>query len=261
MHVNVQKLEESLLPTRALLSKSNDELSTENCDTTNNDLLCVKHVSNSIDSLKDETLTNCKVKRKLCIQSKRNKSDKQDLPESDAKQCLGSMELGSNASLQEIDPITACNNGQCDSGKLTRQHSEPSDMYSAHNTVIDDDNSLPMANDGELVRQNSEPTLALAATPDAQSSSLKACTVNVKPPETASSDEPHAEDACTHDTQSPIVKNRFRTVYAVHTSTPSSLLRRNLATNDYILTPITNNDKSMSPITQSATKMTKAMQV
>ncbi|XP_011707891.1 PREDICTED: rho GTPase-activating protein 19 isoform X2 [Wasmannia auropunctata] len=59
---------------------------------------------------------------------------------------------------------------------------------------------------------------------------------------------------------SPMVKNRFRNVYAVHTSTPSSLLRRSLATNDYLLTPITNNDRSMSPITQSATKMTKAMQ-
>ncbi|XP_011339011.1 uncharacterized protein LOC105280288 isoform X2 [Ooceraea biroi] len=253
------KLEESLLPTRALLSKSNDELSTENCDTiSNNDLLCTKHMSNSVDSLKNETPTSCStVKRKLRTQSKREKFDERSL-QRDAKQSLGSMELSSNASLRDVDVVTACNDSQCDSGKLMRQLSEPLDVYSAHDTIDGDDS---LTKDSELVRQNSEPTLALVAMPNVQTSSSKASdTLNVKPSETASNVESHAEAACAHNMQSPIVKNRFINVYSVHTSTPSSLLRRSLATNDYILTPITNNDKSMSPITQSATKMTKAMQ-
>jgi len=243
-----------LLPTRALLSKSNDELSTENCDTINNDLLCAKHMSNSVDSLKNESLINRKIKRKLCIQSKKDKFDKQDL-QCNAKQSLGSMEFSSDTSLREINAMTTHNKN--DSGKLMRQFSEPLDMYSTHNTIDSDDSSMK---DSELVRQNSEPVLALAAMPNVQTSSLKACTSNIKPSKT-SNIEPHGEGAYAHNLHSPIVKNRFRNVYAVHTSTPSGLLRRSLATNDYILTPITNNDRSMSPITQSATKMTKAMQV
>lgn len=172
--------------------------------------------------------------------------------EHDTKQGLGSIELSLSTSLQEIN-VMINEDSQSDTGKLTRPLSEPPDLYSTHY-----DN---LTNDAELVRRNSESTLASIATLNVQNSLSKTCTSNVKLSEIISNVESHTESACTHNLQSPIVKNRFRNVYAVHTSTPSSLLRRSLATNDYILTPITNNDRSMSPITQSAIKMTKAMQV
>lgn len=292
----VQKLEDSLLPGRTLLSKSNDELSVENCDIkTNNDLLRAKNTSNNISSHNNNT-PNCKAKRKLCelsvngqeISNEENfdeiaeQSSKVDVSEDASidgdrfsllKTPVG---LGSSTSLQETDTTNALDERSCDiahvatssdslidAGKLTRQLSEPSDMYSAHSVVHRRDRS-PTTNDGELVRQKSEPTLPFVVRPDAQDdafSPLETRTLSVETSnETAPSVEPCVGNACAH--LSPIMRNRFRNVYAVHTSTPASLLRRSLATNDYMLTPITNNDdRSMSPITQSATKMSKAMQV
>lgn len=255
----IQKLEDSLLPARTLLSKSNDELSTDKCNTIDNNLLQTKHTSS--DSLNNETLTSHKVKSKLCNQSSdtRDELDEKNLQD-DAKQSLGSMELGMTTSSQKMNATINDNNSESNVGKLTRQLSEPPDMYSTHN-VIHCDNSL--TNNSELVRQKSEPMLAFTATTNVQTPPLKtpSCTPSVKSSETISNVESCTENACTHNLQSPIVRSRFKNVYAVHTSTPSSLLRQSLATNDYILTPITNSDKSMSPITQSATKMTKAMQV
>ncbi|XP_024882958.1 uncharacterized protein LOC112461808 isoform X2 [Temnothorax curvispinosus] len=249
------KLEDSFLPTRAVLSKSNDELSTENCDTINNDLLHAKHMS-SIDSIKNETLTNYKAKKKLSIDESINVKEELDGKDTqhDAKQDLGSIELSLSTSLQEINVIIN-EDSQSDTGKLTRPFSEPPNLYSTRNVTHCDN----LTNDG--MRRNSESTLASIATRNTvQVSPSETCTLNAKSSETTLNVDSHAESACTHNLQSPMVKNRFRNVYAVHTSTPSSLLRRSLATNDYILTPITNNDRSMSPITQSATKMTKAMQ-
>ncbi|TGZ49206.1 uncharacterized protein [Temnothorax longispinosus] len=249
------KLEDSFLPTRAVLSKSNDELSTENCDTINNDLLHAKHMS-SIDSIKNETLTNYKAKKKLSIDESINVKEELDGKDTqhDAKQDLGSIELSLSTSLQEINVIIN-EDSQSDTGKLTRPFSEPPNLYSTRNVTHCDN----LTND--CMRRNSESTLASIATRNTvQVSPSETYTLNAKSSETTLNVDSHAESACTHNLQSPMVKNRFRNVYAVHTSTPSSLLRRSLATNDYILTPITNNDRSMSPITQSATKMTKAMQ-
>ncbi|XP_012215297.1 rho GTPase-activating protein 24-like isoform X1 [Linepithema humile] len=248
------KLEDSLLPARTLLSKSNDELSTDTCNTIDNDLLQAKHMSS--DSLNNETLTSYKVKSKLCDQSPDMRDELDGKSVHDAKQSLGSMELGMATSLQETNAMTS-DNGESNAGKLTRQLSEPPDMYSTHN-VIHCDNSL--TNNTELVRQKSEPMLSFTVMTNVQTPPLKTCTPSMKSSETTLNVEPCTENACTRNLQSPIVRSRFRNVYAVHTSTPSSLLRQSLATNDYILTPITNSDKSMSPITQSATKMTKAMQ-
>ncbi|XP_072750140.1 uncharacterized protein [Anoplolepis gracilipes] len=246
------KLEDSLLPARMLLSKSNDEFSTENCDTTNNDLLHAKHLSSSVDSFTNETFTRCKVKKKLCNQSTNTKEelDEKNM-QHDTKQSLGLMELSWNTSLQEINVMPSDNKLSDD--KLTRQLDEPPDVCSTQNVNHCDNDSL--TNNDELVPHNSE---SITATPNVETSPKKICTSNKKSSETNLNVESRTENAC--NLQSPIVKNRFRNVYAVHTSTPSSLLRRSMVTNDYILTPITNNDKSMSPITQSATKMTKAMQ-
>ncbi|XP_011172974.2 uncharacterized protein LOC105205321 isoform X2 [Solenopsis invicta] len=250
------KLEDSFLPARGVLSKSNDELSTENCDTTSNDLLHAKHTS-SIDSIKNETLTNCKMKKKPSINESTNMRQELDGSSTQHDTKKGSIELSLSTSFQEINVITN-EDSQSDTSKLTRPLSEPPDleMYSTHSLTHCDN----LTNDGKLMRRNSESILPSVATLNVQNSSLKTFTSNVKSSEAPLNVELHAENACTFNLQSPRVKNRFRNVYAVHTSTPSSLLRRSLATNDYILTPITNNDRSMSPITQSATKMTKAMQ-
>jgi len=237
-----------------VLSKSNDELSTENCDITNNDLLHTKHMS-SIDSIKNETLTSCKAKKKVSIDKSTDMRDELDGKNTQHDTKQGSIELSLSTSLQEIN-VMINEDSQSDTDKVIRPFSEPPDLYSTYNITHYDN----LMNNGELVRRTSESTLTSVATSKIQNSPSKTCTSNVKSFETTLNVESHAENACTHNLPSPMIKNRFRNVYAVHTSTPSSLLR-SLATNDYILTPITNNDRSMSPITQSATKMTKAMQV
>lgn len=56
-------------------------------------------------------------------------------------------------------------------------------------------------------------------------------------------------------------QHKLRSVRDIHTSTPSNLLRQSLGCYDHIFTPILNDDNSTSPITQSATKMSRAMQV
>ncbi|XP_012535408.2 uncharacterized protein LOC105836129 [Monomorium pharaonis] len=246
------KLEDSFIPTRAVLSKSNDELSTENCDTTSNNLLHAKHTS-SIDSIKIGTLTNRKAKKKRSIDESTDVREELDEKNTqhDTKKGLGSIEFSSSS--QETNVMTN-EDSQFDADKLTRPFSEPPNLYSTRSAS----HCNNFMNDGKLARRNSESILTSVATPIIQNSPLKTCTLNIKSSEATLNVESHAENACTFNLQSPKVKNRFKNVY-VHTSTPS-LLRRSLATNDYILTPITNNDRSMSPITQSATKMTKAMQ-
>lgn len=201
-------------------------------------------------------MTSYKAKKKLSIDESPNTREELDGKDTqhDTKQGLGSVELSLSTSLQEIN-VMINEDSLSEAGKLTRPLSEPPDLYSTRNVTHCDN----LTNDG--MRRKSESTIASVATTNVQSSLLKTCASNVKSSETTSNVELHAENACTHNLQSPMVKNRFRNVYAVHTSTPSNFLRRSLATNDYILTPITNNDRSMSPITQSATKMTKAMQV
>ncbi|CAB0041734.1 unnamed protein product [Trichogramma brassicae] len=64
----------------------------------------------------------------------------------------------------------------------------------------------------------------------------------------------------SNNLHSPMVKSKLRFIHAAHTSTPSNLIRKNMTVNDYVLMPTTDDEKSMSPITQSTTKMTKAMQ-
>lgn len=203
-------------------------------------------------------MTNYKAKKRLSIDESTNTRDELDGEDiqHDTKQDSGLIELSLSTSLQEIN-VMINEDSQSDTGeKLTRPLSEPPDLHSTRNVTHCDN----LTNDG--VRRNySESTLtSTIATTNVQSSPSKPCALSVNSSEIILNVESHAENACMHNLQSPMVKNRFRNVYAVHTSTPSSLLR-NLATNDYILTPITNNDRSMSPITQSATKMTKAMQV
>ncbi|XP_031844081.1 uncharacterized protein LOC116431995 [Nomia melanderi] len=264
-------LEKSMLDTKVLFSKSDDELSMENCDTNNDSsLLHTKHISNSTGSLNTPTLRNYKDKRKAMLMRfadikeekpdekyydwSLNNSSKRDKESSDINDSIFSNIDDGSISLHEERFKTGNSKHDSDTVsnimRLSRQLSEPPDMYSSQNTLYE-------TRENELVRQSSEPTLSMSKTANVDMISSK-CFEDNKKPLVQSKMELNSDSACVH--LSPIVKNRLWNVYVTHTSTPSNLLRKSLVTNDYMLTPITNNDKSMSPITQSATKMTKAMQ-
>ncbi|XP_078043397.1 uncharacterized protein LOC144473420 [Augochlora pura] len=264
-------VERSMIERKVLFSKSDDELSMDNCDMNNDSsLLHTKHISNSTGSLNTPTLRNFKDKRKAMFikfaDIKEEKSDeryhnwslnnsiKECERDSYTNDSIFSNTGDESASFREEQ--FKIDNSRCDSNtvssivRLSRQLSEPPDMYSSQSTLYE-------TRENELVRQNSEPTLSMSKTTNVDVISSK-CFEDSKKPLEHSKIELHPDNACVH--LSPIVKNRLWNIYGTHTSTPSNLLRKSLVTNDYMLTPITNNDKSMSPITQSATKMTKAMQ-
>lgn len=266
MFVIMQNLEKSLLQTKVLLSKSDDELSMENCDTNNDSLLHAKHISNSTGSLNTPSLRSYKDKRKALLMRFVNIKEEQmddqyndwDIHKSDKgsniDESINSKSSNANVSLQDFDSkeLEQDNNITSNTARLSRQYSEPPDMYSSQTTLYE-------ISENELFRQSSEPTFSVSeATHHDMTPLIKRSEDNKKSVE-YSILESHTDNACVH--LSPVVKNRLWNVYVAHTSTPSNLLRKSLVTNDYMLTPITNNDKSMSPITQSATKMTKAMQV
>lgn len=260
MLVDVKDLEKSLLQTKMLLSKSDDELSVDNSDTNNESLLHTKHISNSTGSLNIPTLRNYKEKRRAMLMRFVNIKEEQldnsyhnyimDEPSKSFQEnsytddSMRSKSDG-NISLQEHFNIEESEQDD-NTVRLSRQMSEPPDMYSSQTTLHE-------TSENQLVKQNLRPTLR---TIDGISSS-KGSNDNTNTSEHTEA-ESNTDNACNI---SPIVKNRLWNVYVAHTSTPSNLLRKSLVNNDYMLTPITNNDKSMSPITQSATKMTKAMQV
>lgn len=254
----IQNLEKSLLQTKVLFSKSDDELSMENCEANSDSLLHTKHISNSTGSLNTPTIRNYKDKRKAMLMRFVNIKEEQtdeNYHEWSMNKTDDSIILKTddeNVSLEDIIKDTKRGRDTpIDSVRISRHLSEPPDMYSSQSTLYE-------TRENEFVRQSSEPTLSM----------LKATYVDVASSSKSSEDKKSLESlktelrtdtTCAH--LSPIVKNRLWNVYVAHTSTPSNLLRKSLVTNDYMLTPITNNDKSMSPITQSATKMTKAMQV
>ena len=253
-------LEKSLLQKKVLFSKSDDELSMENCDTNNDSLLHTKHISNSTGSLNTPTLRNYKDKRKAMLMRFVNIKEEQT-SEKDQEWSIDktndsriSKIEDENASLAEritIRELRRDDNTSINPDRPSRQLSEPPDMYSSQAASYE-------TRENELVRQSSEPTLSKSKATDVGMTSFSKNFEGNKKLLGPSKMELRTDNACSH--LSPIVKNRLWNVYVAHTSTPSNLLRKSLVTNDYMLTPITNNDKSMSPITQSATKMTKAMQ-
>lgn len=255
-------LEKSLLQTKVLFSKSDDELSMENYDTNNDNFLHTKHISNSTGSLNTSTLKSYKDKRKAVLMKfiniKEQMNDQyhnwpvhKSNKGSYVDESINSKPSNTNISLQDFNSKEfEDNNTAINTIRTSRQLSEPPDMYSSQNTLYETSKS-------ELFRQNSEPIIAQKAIHGNMASITNYIEDNKKIME-HSKLESQIDSACVH--LSPVVKNRLWNVYVAHTSTPSNLLRKSLVTNDYILTPITNNDKSMSPITQSATKMTKAMQ-
>lgn len=267
MFVTMQNIEKTLLQTKVLLSKSDDELSIENCDTNNeNSLLQTKHISSSTGSLNRSTLRNYKDKRKAMLMQIVNiKEEQMDDKYHDWSLCksdkgsyiddsLVSISDG-NISLQEHINSKKLDRGDdtaTDTASLSRQLGEPLDMNSSQNTLHE-------TSETELVKQKSEASFSVSKTTDSGVISLSKYSVDDKRAFEYLKTESRNDNQCVH--LSPAVKNRLWNVYVAHTSTPSNLLRKSLVTNDHMLTPITKHDKSMSPITQSATKMTKAMQV
>ncbi|XP_014614832.1 PREDICTED: uncharacterized protein LOC106792821 isoform X2 [Polistes canadensis] len=249
-------------------TKSDDEFNIENSGTDTNNLVRTKHISNSTGSINAPTATTYKSKRKVIgfvnISDTRSNEELEEIKYQKSSLKLKKSFVNSSESYKTLDGSTFIheefsndedtdkNTNLSSTSRLSRQSSEPPDMYSSQVTP----NTIDSI---ELVRQNSEPVFSMSRRKDMEVDyTPKIADVDTKCLEVTLKYDSCMENACSHP--SPRVKNRFWNVYAAHTSTPSSLLRKSLVANDYILTPITNNDKSMSPITQSATKMTKAMQ-
>ncbi|XP_015186045.1 PREDICTED: dentin sialophosphoprotein-like [Polistes dominula] len=250
---------------------SDDELNIENSSTDTNNLLRTKHISNSTGSINAPTSKTYKSKRKFMgfvniNDNKRSNEEYQEItydkssPLKLEQSFVNSSESNKtsdgstfiNDEFSNDEDNTDKNTHLSDNSRLSKQSSEPPDMYSSQVTSDTVDNA-------ELIRQNSEPVFPISRRTNVEiDCTHKIADVDAKSLEMTLKYDSCMENACSHP--SPRVKNRFWNVYAAHTSTPSNLLRKSLVANDYILTPITNNDKSMSPITQSATKMTKAMQ-
>ncbi|XP_001599684.2 uncharacterized protein LOC100114766 [Nasonia vitripennis] len=259
-----------LLP--KVFSKSKDEISdmdnyetlgSENYEALSQDnLLKVKHMSNSTGSLNTPSLTNYKKKSKIVVKSLFNLSERSFMssnsnsPSSENKASKKKYKKGLNSKL---------------SLRYSRHHSEPPDMYSSQPCYVN------CAEDKELIRQTSESTIPLTSRSSIeliaedcknQQETKEPQKDEEKGTEPQEKSDPAVSEYLNRKTSgestafllSPATKNKLKTLYAAHTSTPSNLLRKSLAVNDYILTPMTDDDKSMSPITQSATKMTKAMQ-
>ncbi|XP_014207890.1 uncharacterized protein LOC106638987 [Copidosoma floridanum] len=127
----------------------------------------------------------------------------------------------------------------------------------------DEQSSQDMCNKAE---NNDGVEVAVSNVNSAYCNADKAVVVTVTPAQERLLDPIVSDDSRSSETAalllSPATKNRLRYLFAAHTSTPSNFITRSLnAVNDYGFTPITaDEERSMSPITQSATKMTKAMQ-
>ncbi|XP_024941735.1 uncharacterized protein LOC107268684 isoform X2 [Cephus cinctus] len=268
-------LEKSLLPSKTLFSKSDDELSIDNSDTLESEnLLQIKHMSNSTGSLDTPALASYKGKKKVMLMSfvnigeedegqiKGNK--KESIQRLQKEEAIMSDDTSATTKSEEkISPMDEkCTNNKSRSlhdisrsatVTLSRNLSEPNDLYSqtAFNEIDEKEK--------ELVRQISDTiypvsrcsNIEVVFTPRNSMPDLKSTRSPTKLDPSLSSTSIHSP---------PMAKNKFWNLYNAHTSTPSNLLRRSLVTNDYLLTPIADHDKSMSPITQSTTKMSKAMQ-
>lgn len=134
------------------------------------------------------------------------------------------------------------------SGRLSRHSSEPPNMFSSIESPEPSN---------ELMRQNSEPICCLNS-----NSHVK---VVYTPPkakleesERRSKDSSRKSGSLGRGSPVPHIAKIWNHGKA-HTSTPSDFLRRNMPECNF--TPMTDDEKSMSPITQSTAKMTKAMQV
>ncbi|XP_066598607.1 uncharacterized protein RhoGAP54D [Prorops nasuta] len=243
-------------PMQTAFSKSEDELSLEQIDTSkSNNLLLTKAISISTGSLNNSLMKNYKENRNIML-TNFVKINEESLNEKTEKSKQENWSQNEDATCKinekEVEVYSPKHlNDKYRPIRLTRQLSEPPDLYSSRSIFV-------KTNETEIVRQNSDPIFSITKKPNIEV--VFTPKKSIKKPNVMKDFKREAGIGPACSNTSPLMRNKFRNVHAAHTSTPSSILRRNLVTNDYVLTPVTNSDNSMSPITQSATKMTKAMQ-
>lgn len=265
-----QSLEKSLLPPKALFSKSDEELSIDSYEPLEGDnLLHVKQISSSTGSLATPSLGHFKPNKKVVLVNFMNISEeKAERGERNGEtsshwtfkafgkaksEPLPGKTKTKASSLQDINIATT-------KVRFSRQLSEPG----VCSTKTESEST-----ENDLVRQNSDPVFPVTRKPNIEivfspTSSMPDLKSEISPEKLL------AETSTSSKTSTyspPTAMSKFWNSYTAHTSTPAkNLFRKSLAAaaaaaNECLLTPIPNNDKSMSPITQSTTKMSKAMQV
>ncbi|XP_012268866.2 uncharacterized protein LOC105693480 [Athalia rosae] len=264
-------MEKSLLPTKTLFSKSDDELSMDSYERLEtNNLDHIKVISSSTGSLNTSNTGHHQTKKKVAMVNFVNISEKKinleaghvewkntKVSEHMVEQNLKSLNTAEMlkeqkshvraSSLQDINTTKKL--------RFVRQLSEPG-VYSNRN--------ISDSSESDLTKQKSDPVSPIARHSNAEVVfSPRKTTSDIK--STITSEKPEDSIPKTSSYSPPMVMSKFWNTYTAHTSTPAkNLFRRSLAAaavaSDSILTPIANNDKSMSPITQSTTKMSKAMQ-
>ncbi|CAG5077495.1 Similar to ARHGAP19: Rho GTPase-activating protein 19 (Homo sapiens) [Cotesia congregata] len=246
----------SMLSSQKSLSKSEDELSTDSFISLDNDNLNhSKCKSDRTDCLSTPSIGR-KIKKKLVVLDLDTENDSicKDSPVADQEGLLDVMKSSENVcitfdkSIGEVSEIKSKEQTLLDITNNVRRHnSEPPNVYSSKELV----DKSPTAS----ISNKSDSLLPPRSSPDNEILTIPGCSEISKPVSSCSK-----KSSTKGNSSSPKLKTKLWLAHsAAYTSTPSDLLRRNLPS-DYGLTPITRNDKSMSPITQSATKMTKAMQ-
>ncbi|XP_034948153.1 uncharacterized protein RhoGAP54D [Chelonus insularis] len=258
-NLQAEKFKKASLSSKKLFSKSDDELSMDSFGSfENGNLINSKHISNSTGSI-NSPIGGQKEKKKILMnfidRYKDRDSDTSGKSPKKKSSTPKNSSIGSSKSPKKVSSKSIEKNKTVESNKLSlsditnqvrRYNSESAEMYSSPNSpsTIEEDESVDQES-GSYVRGTIAPNFKIIFTP---SKSLH---------DTGSG--PSRIKALKGSSPSTVNKPWY-VRGGTHTSTPSDLLRRNLASNEYGLTPIANSDKSMSPITQSTSKMTKAMQ-
>ncbi|XP_074107938.1 uncharacterized protein LOC141533136 [Cotesia typhae] len=246
----------SMLSSQKSLSKSEDELSTDSFISLDNDNLNhSKCKSDRADCLSTPSIGR-KNKKKLVVLDLDTENDSicKESPVAYQEGLLDIMKSSENVcitsdkSTGEVNELKSKEQPLLDiTNNIRRHNSEPSDVYSSKELV----DKSPTTS----ISSKSDSVLPTKSSPNNEISTMPGFSEISKPVSSYSK-----KSSTKGNSSSPKLKTKLWLAHsAAYTSTPSDLLRRNLPS-DYGLTPITSNDKSMSPITQSATKMTKAMQ-
>lgn len=236
-----------------VFSKSEDELSDlESCDllnqeqkqSDNNNLLKSRSISNSAGSLDTPIDYKSKVILKSYLNISENSQERVNTP-------TNVVVKTNEKSIQDV------------STKNEDKESLTSSLHDTCDKFDDDDEESAVVNERQISAEVK--TKVTSSTNNVEGGIQKKNIAETESPEKRSTDSIASDNQSSSEVAalllSPSTKNRLRCLYAAHTSTPSNLLGKSLITvNDYGLTP-TDDERSMSPITQSATKMTKAMQV
>ncbi|XP_057340181.1 uncharacterized protein LOC130677435 [Microplitis mediator] len=248
----------SMLSTQKLLSKSDDELSTDSFISMESDnLIHSKCISNRTGCIITPISERKEKKGMRLLDFDDNENDPSPCSKSatnDPQDLLNELKSSENInkksdiSIEKFDDLIETEKRHLIdiTNKVRRHSSEPKDIFSSQF----DDGSASAS-----ISSKSDSILHVKISPRKEMLTTQGLLDNA---ETTTS---HCKNInkMRHSASPKIKTKNWLGHSAAYTSTPSDLLRRNLP-HDYGLTPITNNDKSMSPITQSATKMTKAMQ-